>query len=138
MKQFAIAFAAILATSAFAQDEAEQERPFIMSLAYDSADDLYLGLEVANPVKLQLPGCGRRSGNAECTGWQLVGDYSGADFTVALVEETVGRKTIRAFAFEGIQASESGLDVQFENDCKQDDTGSNVTATVHVFVNDLI
>ena len=59
MKQFAIAFAAILATSAFAQD-AEEERPFILKLAYESADNLHLGLEVGNAVKLDLPGCIRR------------------------------------------------------------------------------
>ena len=56
MKQFAIAFAAILATSAFAQEE---ERPYVLKLAYESADNLYLGLEVDNAVKLTLPGCTR-------------------------------------------------------------------------------
>ena len=137
MKQFVIAFAAILATSAFAQD-AEVERPYILKLAYDSADAAYLGLEVGNSVSLELPGCGKSQGVTECSGWQLVGDYTAADFAVSAFERPVGRggKTIRAFEFLGEIPSAASLDVQFENDCKLDADGANTTATVRVFVND--
>ena len=138
MKQFAIAFAAILATSAFAQEE--EERPYILNLAYASADNLYLGLEVGNPVKLNLPGCDFRS-SGECTGWQVVGDASAAvhefsDFTVTEVDSTRRGRTTRAFEFVGISASVAGIDVEFENDCRQDENGLNETASIHVFVNE--
>ena len=137
MKQFAIAFAAILATSAFAQEE---ERPYILKLAYASADDLHLGLEVGNPVKLNLPGCDFRS-SGECTGWHVVGDASAAvhefsDFTVTEVDRTRRGRTTRAFEFVGISASVAGVDVEFENDCRQDENGLNETASIHVFVNE--
>ena len=70
MKQFAIAFAAILATSTYAM---EGEMPFMMTIAYDSHDDAYLGVEQGKTVKLMMPkqpmiGPMSKMG-LNCTGW---------------------------------------------------------------------
>ena len=75
MKQF-IAFAAILAVSAFAQEddaeEQKQERPFALNVSYANEDEMFLGLEMNNAVTLRLPKArAPRGSGIECSGWQL-------------------------------------------------------------------
>ena len=142
MKQFAIAFAAILATSAHAQrDQGEEgERPFMLKLVYENAEDLYLGLEVGNPATLILPKVFGGRGS-DCTGWQL-DDNSIAydDFEIEELEREVGSrgKIITTFRFAADVASGAEADVLFNNTCGEiDENGDYLDQlSVRVAVND--
>ena len=74
MKQFAFGLAALLATSVMAQEDSGEmeEKPFKLTLSYSSIDELFLGLEMDNPVRVDLP-CAK-SRRTECTGWELLDD----------------------------------------------------------------
>ena len=74
MKQFAFGLAALLATSVMAQEDSGEmeEKPLKLTLSYSSNDELFLGLEMDNPVRVDLP-CSK-SRRIECTGWELLDD----------------------------------------------------------------
>ena len=95
MKQFAFALAALLSTSALAD---HHDKPFVVKLAYESAEDLFLGLEVDNAATLKLP-CASR-GRDDCTGWELSATKNPAefdDFEITRMEKTTRRKTFHYF-----------------------------------------
>ena len=97
MKQFAFALAALLSTSALA----EGDKPFVVKLAYESAEDLFLGLEVGNTATLKLPCAGGRR-NSDCTGWELSATKNPAafdDFDITTIEKSKRRKTFRYYEF---------------------------------------
>ena len=135
MKQFAFALAALLSTSALAQEE---EKPFVVSLGYaSSADfDLSLDLELDNPVTFKLP-CAR-SREIECTGWELAApDTVYADFTVTRMEREVGRrgKVISYYEFLADGATlADGESVTFANTCAGMDAEGNYLETIDVHV----
>ena len=138
MKQFAIAFAAILATSVYAQrgQDEEAERPFMLKLVYENADSAYLGLEVDNPVTLILPKVFGGRGS-DCTGWQLDDnsiEYD--DFWINEVEREVGNrgKIITTYQFTGESASGAEADVLFNNTCSEVDDNGNYAEQLSVRV----
>ena len=137
MKQFAIAFAAILATSAYAQrdQDDEAERPFMLKLTYENADSAYLGLEIDNPVTLLLPKVGGRG--SDCAGWQLADNsivYD--DFFIDEVEREVGSrgKIITTYRFTGDNLSGAEADVLFNNTCSEVDESGDYAEQVSVRV----
>ena len=123
MKQFAIALAALLATSASAQrpqPDEDEERPFVMKVLYDSPENAFLGLELGNPATLILP----KAFGRDCSGWQLADNsLSYADFAINEVDIEVGQrgKTITTFEFVADDASGAEADVLFDNTCSEYD-----------------
>ena len=97
MKQFAFALAALLSTSALAGGD----KPFVVKLAYESPEDLFLGLEVDNAATLKLPCAGR--GRTDCTGWELSATKNPAagfdDFEITKIEKTWRTKTFHYYEF---------------------------------------
>merc|ERR1712150_33834 len=97
MKQFAFALAALLSTSALA----DGHKPFVVKLAYESPEDLFLGLEVGNAATLKLP-CAKGGRGSECTGWQLSATKNPVefdDFDIAVIEKTWRTKTFQYYEF---------------------------------------
>ena len=93
MKQFAFALAALLSTTAMADN-----KPFFVSVGYaSSADfDLSLDLELDSPVTFKLPCAGRRG--SACTGWELAEpDATYTDFTVTRVEKGRRRRKVKSY-----------------------------------------
>ena len=79
MKQFAIAFAAIIATSAMAQ----VTETFAMSVSYSV--EPYLALQIGNDATVKLPRArAPRGSDIVCSGWQLVdsADLDYEDFQI--------------------------------------------------------
>ena len=134
MKQFAFGLAALLATSVMAQEESEEmEKPFKLTLSYSSIDDLFLGLEVDNPVRVDLP-CAK-SRRIECTGWELLDDSITYDDFIITREVTTNSRGHEShhFVFTADGANDiDGAEVIFENTCKQDDLGNNEQVSIHV------
>ena len=138
MKQFAIALAAILATSAFAQEDGEDdERPFVLKLAYAAPENLFLGLEADNPVTLALPRRRCERGGT-LAGWLLDDlaedadsvDYD--DFSINVITKEGNRGKSRSF-YEFVPAADGILgevqDITFTYTCGERDEDGNEVVT---------
>ena len=109
------------------------EKPFKLTLSYSSIDELFLGLEVDNPVRVDLP-CAK-SRRIECTGWELLDDSITYDDFIITREVTTNSRGHEShhFVFTADGADDiDGADVIFENTCKQDDLGNNEQVSIHV------
>ena len=72
MKYFTTYLAAtmLLATSVFAQ--LERQKPFALTVSHENEEEIFMGIEIDNPVTLKLPKVrAPRGSGTQCTGWQL-------------------------------------------------------------------
>ena len=141
MKQFAITIAAIFAATAFAQAD-EEDNSFSFGVSYEDGNDMFLGLDVGNPVTVKLPkSCFLRQARAaglECSGWQL-GPNVALQQTDFLIEEIElqGRRdrVISALKFTGQDETlESAVEIQLQDTCAVDDEGNAVEKYAYINV----
>ena len=124
MKQYLTALAALLATTSAG---------FTLETTFDDDGDIFIGIELDNPVTLKLP---RTKPPAEmcfieCTGWQLADDTAVyTDFTVEAM--TVGKRTKFVLTAIG-ETNMDGELVEFENTCNVDDM-ENILETKEILV----
>ena len=88
MKQFLTALTAFLASTAAAQ------RPFELETTFDNEEEIFLAVELDNPLTLKLPRAKPPHDDMclPCTGWQLVDDSATyTDFEI--VPMVVGKRT---------------------------------------------
>ena len=122
MKYFATTLAAtmLLATSVFAQQS--REKPFALTMSHENEEEIFVGIEIDNPVTLKLPRVrAPRGSGTQCTGWQLADeDEEYDDFDIEVVS---GRRST-SFVLTAIQATQQNGDyVQFVNTCSADENG---------------
>ena len=67
----------------------------------------------------------------ECTGWQLAAQNA---FSIFTVDEIVGDRGCISWEFNALSECLEGETVIFENDCRQDENGNNLTLDVLVKV----
>ena len=140
MKQFAIAFAAIIATSAMAQETERIEKPFAMSVSHSV--EPYLALQIGNDATVKLPRArAPRGSDIVCSGWQLV-DSTDLDYEDFQIIENIeeGRGACSSYTFSADQATQLGGEyVDFQNDCNVDELGNfeQVSILVEVKPNNL-
>ena len=114
----------------------------MMTIAYDSPDDAYLGVEQGKTVKLMMPkqpmiGPMSKMG-LNCTGWQLTDPAAVyTDFSIAAEERVVTlghgkhERTRSITEYSVVAGASSGAEglVGFSNQCTETDDAGNETVT---------
>ena len=106
-------------------------------MSHDNDDEIFVGIEIDNPVTLNLPKVrAPRGSDTQCTGWQLDDENEEYDdFDI----EVVSSRRRTSFVLTATQATQQNGDyVQFINTCSVDENGvpqetKEILVTVYPF-----